>query len=599
MAKTEKSKAELYRQERKERIAGAAKKNSKRSRKHPNAGKIVGRVIGTVLVVAVIAGAAFGILKSAGVFARMQTAFTVGEDKISVAEYGYMYYMQYQQIVNSAQQSESQYGYNIYGFDYTKSPEEQDYPTANEDGSKKTWAEYITEATVDYVQEFYTLYNNAVAEGYETTEEDIKDIDESMDTMRETAANIGGNAEGAIQLSLNSYLKLYYGEGINANFLKDLMKKELIVQRYSEDKQQGFEDKYTDEIVDKEYNKDVSEYNAVDLRMYAFENETLEAAEGESEDELKARQEEANKALTAKAEALLANVTDEASFNEAAEAYIHEADADEAEVAEEATEETAEETAEEATEETATEDAEEAHDHDAETKNYGISKSSLTSYISEEASKWAFDSARKAGDKKVFTNDNGSYALYLVKPSYAQESVDVRHALFMTVDSSTGEELDSAAIKEKKALAEEVLAQWNDSEKTEEYFAELANEYSEDTGSNTTGGLYEKVTPGQMVDSFDKWIFDESRKAGDVEIIESEFGYHLMYFVGNKDFTYRSTIRTSHTQDDYSSWLEAELEKENVAVSKNEANMKKAYDRAYKLIEATVASINQSQSYSY
>ena len=65
-----------------------------------------------------------------------------------------------------------------------------------------------------------------------------------------------------------------------------------------------------------------------------------------------------------------------------------------------------------------------------------------------------------------------------------------------------------------------------------------------------------------------------------------------MYFVGNKDFTYRSTILTTNTQNDYSSWLEAELEKEFVAVKKNESNMKKSYDRAYKLIEATVASIN-------
>ncbi len=594
VAKTEKSKAELYRQERKERIAGAAKKNAKRSRKHPNAGKAIGRVIGIVLVVAVIAGAAFGILKSAGVFARMQTALTIGEDKVSVAEYGYMYYMQYQQIVNNAQQSESQYGYNIYGFDYTKSPEEQDYPGSPE-GETQTWAEYITDATVDYMQEFYSLYNNAVAEGYVTTEEDLADIEESLDTMRETAANAGGTGEGAIQLSLNSYLKLYYGEGINANFLRNLMKKELIVQRYSEDKQKGFEEKYTDEIVDEQYNEDPSEYNVVDLRLYEFANETLTAEDGETEDALKARQEKSNAEQAKKAEALLSKVTDEASFNDAAEEYIH---ANDEEKAEETAEEATEETAEETTEETAEETEEEAHDHDSQTKSYGTSKSSLTS-ISEEFAKWAFDSARKAGDKKVITTDKASYAVYLVKTSYAQECVDVRHILFTTVDPSTGEALDADAVAEKKALAESVLADWNASDKTEDAFAALANEHTEDPGSGTNGGLYEKVYPGQMVDSFDNWIFDESRNVGDVEIIESDYGYHIMYFVGNKDLSYRSTIRTSNTQDDYSSWLEAELEKESVAVSKNEANMKKSYDRAYKLIDATVASINQSQNYSY
>ncbi len=523
----------------------------------------------------------------------MQTAFTIGEDKVSVAEYGYMYYMQYQQIVNNAQQSESQYGYNIYGFDYTKSPEEQDYPGSAE-GETQTWAEYITDATVDYMQEFYALYNTAVAEGYETTDEDLEDIEESLNTMRETAANAGGTGEGAIQLSLNSYLKLYYGDGINANFLRNLMKKELIVQRFSEDKQKSFEDKYTDEVVDKQYNEDPSKYNVVDLRIFEFANETLTAEDGETEDALKARQEKANAEQKAKAEALLANVTDEASFNVAAEEYIH-ADDENAEATEETAAEATEETAEEATEETE-EEAEEAHDHDEQTKSYGTTKASLTN-VSEEFANWAFDAARKAGDKKVITTDNASYAVYLVKPSYAQDCVDVRHILFTTVDTSTGEELDAETVADKKALAESVLADWNASDKTEDAFAKLANEHTEDPGSSTNGGLYEKVYPGQMVDSFDNWIFDESRKVGDVEIIESDYGYHIMYFVGNKDFSYRSTIRTSNTQDDYSSWLEAELEKEYVAVSKNEANMKKSYDRAYKLIEATVASINQSYSY--
>ena len=95
VAKTEKTKAELYREERKQRISSAAKKNARRSRRNPKVGKIVGRIVGIVIAVAIVCGLCFVVLDQSGVIARSQTAFSVGSHKISVAEYGYMYYMQY------------------------------------------------------------------------------------------------------------------------------------------------------------------------------------------------------------------------------------------------------------------------------------------------------------------------------------------------------------------------------------------------------------------------------------------------------------------------------------------------------------------------
>ncbi|MBR6313765.1 MAG: peptidyl-prolyl cis-trans isomerase [Clostridia bacterium] len=185
----------------------------------------------------------------------------------------------------------------------------------------------------------------------------------------------------------------------------------------------------------------------------------------------------------------------------------------------------------------------------------------------------------------------------MVKAEYPQPTVDVRHILFMTVDSSSGEALSEDEVKEKKAKADEVLAQWEALEdKTEEAFGNLADENSEDTGSNTNGGLYENVTPGMMVDSFDKWIFDKSRKEGDVEMIESEYGYHIMYYVGNPNYAYRNTIRTENTQNDYSSWLEEELGKDSSKVTENAAGLEKGYKRAAQRIETTVQYLQQNAS---
>ena len=67
---------------------------------------------------------------------------------------------------------------------------------------------------------------------------------------------------------------------------------------------------------------------------------------------------------------------------------------------------------------------------------------------------------------------------------------------------------------------------------------ELAKKYSSDTGSNANGGLYTNVAKGNMVPEFDAWIYDESRKVGDTDIIfvdeEGYYtGYHVMYFCGS------------------------------------------------------------------
>ncbi|MBP3927059.1 MAG: peptidylprolyl isomerase, partial [Clostridium sp.] len=110
--------------------------------------------------------------------------------------------------------------------------------------------------------------------------------------------------------------------------------------------------------------------------------------------------------------------------------------------------------------------------------------------------------------------------------------VDVRHILIMpkgeAVDGTYTEAQWADALKE----AERILALWESGEKTEESFAALANEYSEDGGSKANGGLYQGITPdASFVENFLNWSVDESRTTGDTGIVETEFGYHIMYFV--------------------------------------------------------------------
>lgn len=115
--------------------------------------------------------------------------------------------------------------------------------------------------------------------------------------------------------------------------------------------------------------------------------------------------------------------------------------------------------------------------------------------------------------------------------------VDVRHVLIMPegADSSTirSETFDEAAWETSRVKAEELLESWEQGDKSEDSFAALAMEHSQD-GSAANGGLYTDVVKGQMVEAFENWCFDESRKSGDYGLVETEFGYHLMYFVSSR-----------------------------------------------------------------
>lgn len=114
--------------------------------------------------------------------------------------------------------------------------------------------------------------------------------------------------------------------------------------------------------------------------------------------------------------------------------------------------------------------------------------------------------------------------------------MDVRHIL-IAVEGGTEDEEGEVTYSEAeweacRAEAQVVLDQWLAGEATEESFAELAYEHSEDTGSNENGGLYENLNEKSgFVQEFIDWYMDESRKPGDYGLIRTSYGYHVMYFV--------------------------------------------------------------------
>ena len=118
-------------------------------------------------------------------------------------------------------------------------------------------------------------------------------------------------------------------------------------------------------------------------------------------------------------------------------------------------------------------------------------------------------------------------------------TVNVRHILVMPENGTVSEdgytttyaEEDWEACREK---AQKIYDDWLAGDATEATFSAFAQQYSVDSSAQN-GGLYEDVPKGYMVEAFENWIFDENRQVGDHGLIQTEYGYHVMYFSGSQE----------------------------------------------------------------
>lgn len=565
MAKNDngKSKADKYREERKARLAKAAKKSVSKSEKSLRLQKIIQRTISIVLVLALLATIGWTVVDKMGLIERVTTAISIGSEKINMRDYKYYYLLMYNNVKGQSAQYAQQYGYDVMGFDSTVSPSEQECPYKNDAGDTITWAQYFSDAAIDNAQQTTVLYAEAVAldkEKYALTDEEQKTIDEQIEQIRKSAAESS--------MSINAYLRESYGTGVTENFLREQIKKDTVVARFREDKNAYYKKLCTDAVIKKIYTADKDSYDVVSLRTFSFAIEALTANTGESSDALAARQKTANAALKAKADAMLAAVTDEASFIELAK-----------------------------TNKTVAKGT--TYDADSETASYYKSKSTLESSISSDGAKWAFDDGRKIGDKKVFESDT-AYTVVLMKTTqFPSTTADVRHILLsFKEDPQSQEAATTEEIAAAKNKADDVYAEWKKSKMTEADFSALADKYTTDTGNTAedgtkNGGLYKDMTTGQMVAPFENWSFDPARKPGDTGIVKTTYGYHVMYFVkANKTFAYEKTISEDKATKDSDAYVTSLLDSDKYKMTKITKNISTAQGNALKLINANIAASN-------
>lgn len=566
----EKSKAEQYRDERKARIAKSAKKNAHSMEARNTAKKVANKVISIVLCAVIVLGVVAFSLNYYGALQRVIKIGGVGSDQsVSIAEYEYYYMRAYNQVRYQAQYY--QYYYQTSnGYDLSLTPEEQTQTTKDADGNEITWAEKLHEDTLEIIQLHKAYYNEALKMGLKLTKADEAFIDKQIEDLRDEAKSAGSNSsssnsENKVTYSLNAYLRKVYGGSINERFLRKQLKIQVLAQKYLTERTNEIAKDYDQKDIDAEYKKDTTAYDFATFRAYTFKTTELTKEDKETDDALKARQAKANAEVKKNANDFYNAVTNDATFTAKAK---------------ELNKDTAD------------------YNVDKETK-YSMLKSTAQSTFSEDVAKWLFDSSTKVGSKKLFSDEeNGKYivVLALSKP-HQEQTVTARHILFQTKDQNSGNDLSEEEIAKKKTQAEDVLKKFNEGDKTEDSFAALANEYNEDTGSSSNGGLYEHIYPGQMVTEFNDWVFDANRKAGDVELVETDYGYHIIYFVAKdgKDY-YDSAIRSSKANEDIETETKALQEGKDYVVGLGPRRMNYAEKRVLKKIKYLVELSNANSS---
>ena len=461
------------------------------------------------------------------------TYVTVGDHDVQRSEYEYYYYSS----INNLYANYGNY-LSYMGLDLSKPLDEQAYM------ENMTWKDYFDQQAVSQLKQVYALTDAAEAAGFEyDASADVDDFAESIETG---AANAN--------ISAADYLKSSYGTLATMDKVKAYVEKSSMATAYYNSIEDATE--ITDEEVSDYYDENKDNYDSVDYLACKI------AADMPETETVAAEETTASETETGETEALS---EEEKAAREAEKKAAEEA-------AMTAAKEKADEMLEQISDETSFENlyADYATDADAELRKTNAKKSSISP---TGVGQWLFDSARQAGDTTVIedTTGNAYYVVYFIDRYLDHaKTVDVRHILMRssaeTTDEMTDEEKATAeenAKAEAKQKAEDIYAEWKNGDATEDSFAALAEANSEDTGSNTNGGLYEAVTKGQMVASFNDWIFDDARKPGDTQIVETDYGYHVMYFVGdNAEAWYvniENTLRTNKMQE-YITNLTADME---------------------------------------
>ncbi len=485
---------------------------------------------------------------------------TVDGQKISIGMYDYYY----ASIVSYYEQYAS-YGY--YSLDTTKDYSKQ--YTTDDDGNKISWQKFFETEALKEVEQITTYYSKALEEGVTLTSAQKKTIEKQISTLKDSASQN--------DVSLDQYIKANFGTYCSEDTIRIMLEQYYLSANYKG--KFKCETKVTDNDVDKYYNDHKNDYKKIEFYYIASpydatddnsKNESIKTAE-----KIMAKMKDKKSVIALVPEVYSSYIDSQVKSSMEQDSTL--------------------------TEKKAREEAVKSYE-----SNVVTTVSGSDSPFDDKMNTWLFSDDTKVGSKKYYIDESAGYIYIVLKTSKASveedETYTVRHILVApesgsNSSSSTSEKTEYtdeqwAAAKKK---ADSILAKFNKTDKSEYEFAKLAEQYSTDSASTSSGsndsfgGLYESVTLGQMVPDFEKWSIDDSRKYGDTGIVKSDYGYHIMFFI-NDCPEYQSKIIAQIKSDRLSNMID----KAEIKVHENA--IKKAVDKEKAAKEAAAESATASPS---
>ena len=498
-------------------------------------------VIAAAVLVAVIASFVW----RSDFIPKTTTAATIDGEKYTAAEVEYYYQTAYRNFVSNSQYS---YFLSYLGLNTNATLKSQsinstaaamlgiELPDADAESAEAdseadplaptgmTWHDYFLDEALDNMRVIQAALKAAEAEGFQYPAGVQAQYDDNMDALKAVAAASG--------ISVSQYLKGNFGAGVTEKVYGEQLMRVLRYSAYADAYQDSLT--YSDSELEEAYGADRNTYDHVSYEVVSFSG----AAESTTDDEgntVEPTEEEAAAALEA-AQDLAQTVLD--GFQDGG-------------------------------------DLEElANENDGTYSKNENGTYSAGSVMSE----WLYDSARKSGDASTLADGTVQYVV-VFHDRFRDENptIDIRHILVplgsgSIAEGEEGYEDEQAQLKaDAHAKAEELLAQWQSGEATEDSFAALALKESTD-GSKYDGGLYTEVYQGQMVTEFNDWCFDTARQSGDTGVVDTQYGSHVMYFSGVNAARWQTQVAANLRTEAYTAW-EEDLVKD-VTVQRSESGLK-------------------------
>lgn len=428
-------------------------------------------------------------------------AVTIGERNYSPAEITYLYTTQFNQLAGSY------YG-SLFGLDASKGAHGLGAAPFNgpavEGKTFETWRDYFLDAVYTYLGQTQHLLDYARENGIELTEEELAAAEENIASLESYAAQYG-------YADTEEFLSAAFGDGVDTQTLLTMEKENMLAGKAY----LAFQDSmsFSGEELAAEYDSFNGEYDTFTFAVYTVKAQTENGEEPTQEAVAEAE---------AEADAIIAAYRDGDDVEDLYErfsGYVEE------ELGQEVS----------------------------------LNRNVRGSYIPGALGDWLKDSTRQPGDVTRITEGGSvNVELFIGREGADYPLVNIRHILIMAEQSADGT-WSEEALAAASAEAERILAEWEAGDRTEESFAELARQYSQDPGSAANGGLYENVFKGQMVQEFNDFCFAE-HQPGDTGIVYGSnggyAGYHVMYYSGTGETYGAKLAADSLREKTLAAWME-------------------------------------------